>query len=170
MVLSSGTSSKRSPGTPAQPHAIPPSLSSPILQHCSPAVCASPRPAASWPPPPPPLLLLSEAGHRVQPRRGAEAPLAPPRDAATRRPRRACPQHRAAARAAAAASCAAFCFSFSLFFFFFVFPSKPPQAPSSIPPRIIPPLACNALAALKLPLPHPSLLRRLSRFGSASGL
>lgn len=183
-MLWSGTSSKCSPGAPAQPPPLPVAacqppgrtVRSPVLSFCAdPQRRALPRarqpPLGSWPRPLRPLVLFSKSWPPcpAPPAHGGEEALfVLLRDAATRSPRSAWPQHPAASRAAFSFF-SFFCYCFSFFFFFFLFPSKPPQAPSNIPPKIILPLVCNMFAMLKLPLPHPNLLRLLF-LGSASGL
>lgn len=155
MVPRNGTSPECSPGTPAQhhprPHAVTLSLSLPILQ-----------PYSACFPVPSSLLASSSTScavaFQVLVLQQGSVPSVLLHDAATRRtePLPGLPPPPSLPFV-------------PLSLFFFIFPSKPPQVPSSIPPQIIL-FPCNATAMLKLPLPHPSLLRRLSPFGSASGL
>lgn len=132
-MLWSGTSSKCSPGAPAQPPPLPVAacqppgrtVRSPVLSFCAdPQRRALPRarqpPLGSWPRPPRPLVLFSKSWPLcpAPPAHGGEEALfVLLRDAATRSPRSAWPQHPAASRAAFSFF-SFFCYCFSFFFFF----------------------------------------------------
>lgn len=107
-MLWTGTSSKCSPGAPAQPPPLPVAacqppgcVLSPVLSFCAdPQRRALPRarqpPLGSWPRPPRPLVLFSKSWPPcpAPPAHGGEEALfVLLRDAATRSPRSAWPQH-----------------------------------------------------------------------------